>query len=131
MSQISCTFFLCKYIIEDNDCTCDRPRSERWPASVKLVEDMHNTIMKLMRMSLGSASCIFHMKSPIPQIICYTIHMFPYRFQRVEIEKKQNRWAKFRPVLLKEWSQKYNMMDIIGLIMAAYIYIFKGTLKLA
>lgn len=119
--------FLCKDTIEDNDCTCDRPRSERWPASVKRVEDMYNTITKFMCMSLGSASCIFHLQSLTPQIICYTIHVFPHRFRRVEIEKKKQ-MGKISCCVIKRMKPKVQYGHHRFVHGSTYIY-FKETLK--
>ena len=71
---------------EETGCTCDRSRSGRPAVPVEAVAEVHAAVDGVRRASARGVSRALNMpNSTVRKILRSVLHMFPYRFQRVQM----------------------------------------------
>ena len=71
---------------KDTGCTCDKPRSGRPTVSEDIVMEVHHTVTAGHRETArGIARVLDIPNTTIRKLLRSVLHMFPYRFQRVQM----------------------------------------------
>lgn len=71
---------------EDTGCTCDKPRSGRPTVSEDVVMEVHHTVTAgHTETARGIARVLDIPNSTVRKLLRSVLHMFPYRFQRVQM----------------------------------------------